>query len=157
MTTRPGNGVRRFVLVTVLLAAASAPHADRAALGEPEAAIDGEAQRQHASIKSTERANYRIHDVALPSGTVLREFSTAGGNVFAVAWSGPVIPDLREALGRYYDAFAAAAAAKRGGRHRLAIRQDDLVLRSNGHMRAYTGLAYLPQALPAGVSADELH
>jgi len=157
MSRRTKNGVRDWVLLAGILGSACAPHVARAALGEPEATISDEAQQQHASLKSTERANYRVHDLSLPSGTVLREFVTPGGNVFAVAWSGPVIPNLRQALGRYYDTFAAAAAARHGGRHPLVIHQDDLVMRSSGHMRAFRGLAYLPQALPAGVTADELH
>jgi hypothetical protein len=29
-------------------------------------------------------------------------------------------------------------------------------VRSSGHMRAFAGLAYLPQQLPAGVNVDDL-
>jgi hypothetical protein len=32
-----------------------------------------------------------------------------------------------------------------------------LVIESAGRMRAFTGRAYLPQAVPAGVIVDELH
>jgi hypothetical protein len=28
---------------------------------------------------------------------------------------------------------------------------------AGGHMRAFSGLAYLPQALPSGVSVGDLH
>src|ERR1700688_3932169 len=69
-----------------------------AALGEPESSITGDVQHLKGSIKSTVRMNYRVHEIQLPSGTILREFSAIGGNVFAVTWSGPAIPDLRQAL-----------------------------------------------------------
>jgi Protein of unknown function (DUF2844) len=127
-----------------------------AALGEPESSITGDVQHLKGSIKSTVRPNYRVHEIQLPSGTILREFSAIGGNVFALAWSGPAIPDLRQALGRYFDVYVAAAQAKQGGRRHLQIEQSEFVMQSSGHMRAFSGRAYLPQALPAGTSADEI-
>jgi hypothetical protein len=127
-----------------------------AALGEPESSIAGDVEHLKGSIKSTVRTNYRVHEIQLPSGTILREFSAIGGNVFAVTWSGPAIPDLRQALGRYFDVYVAAAQAKRGGRRHLQIEQSEFVMQSSGHMRAFSGRAYLPQALPAGTSADEI-
>jgi hypothetical protein len=127
-----------------------------AALGEPESSIPGDVQHFQGSIKSTARTNYRVHEIQLPSGTILREFSAIGGNVFAVTWSGPAIPDLRQALGRYFDVYVAAAQTKQGGRRHLQIEQSGFVMQSSGHMRAFSGRAYLPQALPAGTSADEI-
>jgi hypothetical protein len=127
-----------------------------AALGEPESSIAGDVQHLKGSIKSTVRTNYRVHEIQLPSGTVLREFAAVGGNVFAITWSGPAIPDLRQALGRYFDAYVTAAQAKQGGHRHLQIEQSEFVLQSSGHMRAFSGRAYLPQALPPGTSADEI-
>jgi hypothetical protein len=103
-----------------------------------------------------QHSNYHVDEIQLPSGTVLREF-TAAGRVFAVAWSGPAIPNLRQALGSYFAAYAAGAEGSRAGRRHLAVQQDDFVLQSNGRMRAFSGRAYLPRALPVGVSLDELH
>jgi hypothetical protein len=126
-------------------------------LGDAETTAAAEAQRQGGSIKSMELANYRVQEIQLPSGTVVREFSTLAGTVFAVAWRGPAIPDLKQILGAYYGAFTAASGTSRGGRHRLVIRQNDFVMQSSGHMRAFTGRAYLPRAVPPGVTEDELH
>ena len=127
-----------------------------AALGEPESSIAGDVQHFKGSIKATDRSNYRVHEIQLPSGTVLREYAALGGNVFAVAWSGPAIPDLRQALGRFFDVYVTAAKAKQGGRRHLQIEQSEFVMQSSGHMRAFSGRAYLPQALPPGTSADEI-
>jgi len=110
----------------------------------------------NGSIKSSQRTSYRVHEIQLPSGTVLREYVAAGGSVFAVTWSGPAVPNLRQALGRYFDVYVTAAQAQHGGRHHLQIRKSDFVIEVGGHMRAFSGRAYLPQALPAGMSADEL-
>jgi hypothetical protein len=141
-----------------LLFVALLPQIARAALGGPEASIAEEAQQLKVSVKSTPRANYRLHELQMSSGTVLREFADTGGTVFAVAWSGPTIPNLRQALGQYFAAYVSAAQGKRAGGHtHLEIRQTDWVMQSNGHMRSFQGRAYLPQALPAGVTLDEIH
>jgi hypothetical protein len=146
------------VVLAATMAASLMPQRARAALGEPEATIAAETRQFRGSIKATQFANYRVHEIALPSGTILREFAAPAGTVFAIAWRGPVLPDLRQALGQYFDVYVTAAQARRGGsHHHFEVRQDAFVMQSSGHMRAFSGRAYLPTALPAGVSLDELH
>src|SRR3984893_14455707 len=96
------------------LMVALVPRLACAALGEPESSIAGDVQHLKGSIKSTVRSNYRVHEIQLPSGTVLREFAGVGSNVFAVTWSGPAIPDLRQALGRYFAMLLMRAHAIEG-------------------------------------------
>jgi Protein of unknown function (DUF2844) len=155
MRIRLGINLRGGCCVGALLVALM-PRLACAALGEPESSIASDVQHLKGSIKSTVRSNYRVHEIQLPSGTVLREFAGVGGNVFAVAWSGPAIPDLRQALGRYFDVYVTAAQAKQGTRRHLQIEQSEFVMQSSGRMRAFSGRAYLPQALPPGTSADEI-
>src|ERR1700688_4709987 len=125
MLMRRAVALKRFSLAGTMLAAALVPHLARAALGEPESTTSDDAQQLKGSIKSTERTNYRVHEIQLPSGTVLREFAAVGGNVFAVAWNGPAIPTLRQALGRYFDVYVTAAKASHTGHHHLQIQQGD--------------------------------
>ena len=158
MPTPMMTGLKRSVACGAILCVALAPHGARAALGGPESAVARDAAVLKGSIKSTELSGYRVHEIQLSSGTVLREYAGLDGTVFAVAWKGPKIPNLRLALGQYYDAFVTAAQTRHaGGRTHLDIRQSDWVMQSSGHMRAFQGRAYLPQALPAGVSLDEIH
>jgi hypothetical protein len=155
MATRTVTG---FLLVALAATAAVAlPGAARASLGGGESTAADDAAHLKASIKSTDAGNYRIHEIVLASGTVVREFANPAGTVFAVTWSGPAIPDLKQTLGSYFDTFTAAARAPHGGHHHLEIRQDQFVMQSSGHMRAFTGRAYLPQEIPAGVTVEELH
>ena len=156
MLTRPGIGQKSAYLAAALLVVTLAPHSARATLGEPETTVASDAAELKGSVKSTEQTNYRVHEIQLPSGTVLREFTTLGGTVFAVAWSGPAMPNLQQTLGSYFNNFAAAAKAPHGGHHVLQVQQDNFVMQSSGHMRAFAGRAYLPQSIPAGVSVDEL-
>jgi hypothetical protein len=143
------------------LIAALIPHAAFATLGQPEITVQTDVARAHAAIKSSEdRTSYRVHEIQLPSGSVLREFVAPNGTVFAVAWQGPTRPDLRQALGQYFDAYASAESAPRSkfsDRRHVQIQQGDLVVQGGGHMRALTGRAYLQSAIPSGVNLGDLH
>jgi hypothetical protein len=148
--------VEKAALSAVMLAVTALPFQARAALGEAESTVTADAQQLKGSIKSTSRLNYQVHEIELPSGTVLREYA-AGGNVFAVTWKGPSMPDLRQALGRYFDVYVGALKVKRAGRGQSSIQQAGLVVQSGGHMRAFSGRAYVLQGVPSGTSMDEVH
>ena len=156
-TARSTINVKKCVFSSVLLIATLSPCVAAAALGEPEASVQAEVARLRGSITVSRYANYQLHEIQLPSGTVVREFAGSGGKVFAVAWNGPAVPNLREILGQYFDSYVTAAKAQHSGHHHLQIRQSDLVVLAGGHMRAFSGLAYLPQAVPSGVSVGDLH
>jgi hypothetical protein len=141
-----------------VLIAALIPCVASATLGQPESTVQTDVARAHAAIKSSEeRTGYRVHEIALPSGTVMREFVAPNGNVFAVSWQGPTRPDLRQALGQYFDAYASAPRSKFSDRRHVLIQQGDLVIQSGGHMRALSGRAYLLSAIPSGVNIGDLH
>jgi len=156
-TARSTLNVKNCVLASGLLIAALSPCVAAAALGEPETSVQSDVAQLHGSIKVTEHASYRLHEIQLPSGTLVREFAGSDGKVFAVAWNGPTVPNLRQTLGRYFDSYVTAAKAKHSGHHHLQIQQSDLVVQAAGHMRAFSGLAYLPPAVPSGVSVGDLH
>ena len=143
------------ILAILVLLGALTPFRSHAALGEPEETVTGDARQLGGAVKSLQRAAYRVHEILLPSGTLLREYAGLDGTVFAVAWNGPALPDLRQALGGYFEAYVGARRAQRGRGH-TEVRQAGLVVQSHGHMRAFTGRAYLPQSLPAGIALEEL-
>jgi Protein of unknown function (DUF2844) len=133
-----------------------APALACAALGEREATVQEDAAKLKGAIKSTERSAFRVHEIQLPSGTALREFVGPDGRVFAVAWKGPALPNLSQVLGAYFDTYAGAAKAKQGSRTHLDIQQSGFIMHSGGHMRAFSGHAYLPQAVPAGTALEDI-
>jgi hypothetical protein len=150
--------MKRAALGVAVLIAALMPHVASATLGQPETTVQNDIAQAHASLKSSQdRTAYRVHEIQLPSGTVMREFVAPNGNVFAVAWQGPTRPDLRQALGQYFDAFASAPRSKFSDRRHVQIQQGDVVVQSGGHMRALSGRAYLQSAIPSGVNLGELH
>ncbi|WP_244814604.1 DUF2844 domain-containing protein [Caballeronia sp. Lep1P3] len=104
-------------------------------------------------------ANYSVRTTTLASGTVINEYVSSGGTVFGIAWRGPRVPDLSTLLGSYFPQYKQgllAQRAERGGRGAVSVEGSDLVVHSSGHMGAFAGNAYLPQSLPAGVSASDI-
>ena len=152
------NNLKSAAFGVALLIAALQPRVASATLGEPEITVQTDVQLAHASIKSSEdRTGYRVHEIQLPSGTVMREFVAPNGNVFAVAWQGPSRPDLRQVLGQYFGAFVSVPRSKFSDRRHVQIQQGDVVVQSGGHMRAVSGRAYLQSAIPSGVNLGDLH
>jgi hypothetical protein len=124
-----------------------------AALGQNASTIGTDQMVMHAvSHSATSQAAYTVHLLTMPSGTLLREYVAPGGTVFGVAWQGPTLPDLKTTLGASFDQYVSATATRRGTP--LAVSNSDLVVFSGGHLRAFAGHAYLPQAVPAGVDVN---
>lgn len=109
---------------------------------------------------SSAASSYTIRQTNLPSGTVVREYTGLDGEVFAVAWSGPRMPDVASLLGGYLPQVTNAVETQRtqrgGGRGAVRIDQPGLVVRSSGHMGFFAGQAYLPQAFPAAVTGSDI-
>lgn len=103
-------------------------------------------------------AAYTVRQTTLANGTIVREYLSQAGTVFGIAWSGPQLPDLSTLLGSYFPQYVASVEANRarGVRGSGAVDSSGLVVHSGGHMGAFSGQAWLPQALPAGVSASDI-
>jgi hypothetical protein len=130
----------------------------RAALGGDAASVASDADALHGVINSTPLQQYDIHEIRSDNGMRLREFLSRSGVVFAVTWSGPAMPDLQRLLGTSYQKYTTAVAAENhpGLKRPLRIATTDLVVESDGHMRAFSGRAYLPALIPVGMSAADL-
>ena len=129
-----------------------------AALGGDPTSVD--ADRAHLKATSLEvkpSEAYEVHPIQAPGGTIISEYISSTGRVFAVAWHGPFIPEMQQILGSYFQQYSAALGAKRPyGRRPLNIQEPGLVVQTGGHMGAYFGRAYLPEMLPASLKADEI-
>lgn len=126
-----------------------------AELGGDEASVQADLTQMHA-VRRIERSQaYTMHEIQTPPGTVVREYVSPAGKVFAISWQGPATPDFRQLLGPYFDQLQ-RAQAKRNGRGPLLIDQPGLVFHSGGHMRAFAGRAYIPDLVPQGVNPDTI-
>ena len=144
------------LLATITFVMLALPFSASATLGETATSTEVDRVAMKATLRMLPTAKYTVHEIQTPSGTTLREYVSSAGTVFAVAWQGPVMPDLRQTLGRYFDRYTAAASAKHAGHRHMAVRESDLVVQSNGHMRSFSGRAYLPPLLPQGVTVEEI-
>jgi len=130
-----------------------------AALGGDVTSVHEDQAQMKGTLKTTQAAAYTVHEIKASAGTVVKEYVSPEGKVFAITWHGQFIPNMQQLLGSYYQQFADAAASQREAhvRHKAVnIQQPDLVVQNGGHARSYFGKAYVPTMLPQGVTADEI-
>ena len=145
--------------IAFALAAMMNPAAARAALGGDATSVEADRAKMEATLQTTSRELYTVHEMHAANNVVVREFVSPQGKVFGVAWQGAARPDLQQLLGGYFNQYNEAVQsqkAKRVGRGPLSIQQPGLVLQMGGHMRALVGRAYVPQMVPAGVHLEEI-
>jgi hypothetical protein len=148
----------RAVCAVGLVAASWSSMPASAHLGGDASSVDADRQMFHAQLSSVAMPLYLQHEIRTQSGTLLHEYATPAGRVFAVSWRGALPPDLHQLFGNYYPRLQSAAPASvRPGMHRqLTITAPDLVVQATARTRAYQGTAYIPGLVPAGVSVSDL-
>jgi hypothetical protein len=149
-------GLKSWMLPSMAAIAALLPALACATLGEPEASVQADAVQLQGSVKDSDLGGYRLHEIQLASGTLVRQYAGLDGKVFAVTWHGPYVPNMKQILGAYFDAYVAAERAPHADHHHLKVQQGDLMVEASGHMRAFNGRAWLPRAVPAGLTVGEL-
>lgn len=156
-----GNGTVRVVCAAALAAAcgwSTAPAWAALGLDASSAASDGLPSTQVHAMRESGGTLVTQTRVTTVAGVTVREFSGADGVVFAIAWSGPTIPDLQQLYGSYFSVYRSARQARTGAGYRSAVRVRGtrLVAHASGHMRAYAGSAYVPALVPPGVDLAAL-
>jgi hypothetical protein len=152
--TTQGGRLRTALAVATISVGLTAPC--WAVLGEPVESVASDQERLHGELRSTVGDRFSVHEISAADGTTVREYAAPDGLVFGVSWRGPFVPDLAQLLGPYFPAFQAAARFPVRQRHPVTVRTDGLVVELGGHMRAFYGRAYLPGALPDGVSESDV-
>ncbi|HWW21274.1 MAG TPA: DUF2844 domain-containing protein [Steroidobacteraceae bacterium] len=124
-----------------------------AALGGDVRSVNADRAMMHGQLQTTSMQQYDLHEITTSGGTLIREYVTPHGQVFAVTWRGPFPPNLQQLFGSYYKQYQSAAASNATlGMHRIfSVTQSDFVAQALGRMRAYHGKAYVPSLVPSGV------
>ena len=149
-----GRGSKWLLAAGAILASLLASSA-WATLGRDAASVKDDGAHMRAALRVDRNdASFTVHELTLPTGTVVREYVSPAGKVFGVAWHGPYLPNFRQLLGDYFAPVMQTPRNQRQGRGPLGVRQPNVVFQSGGHMRAFLGRAYVPDMLPKGVSAD---
>lgn len=153
MSTSKNLG-RALLAVCVVCVGVGAGRTAHATLGGNVASIAVNHQHLGGDQHVLKLASGERHELQLPSGIVVHQYVSSTGAVYAVAWSGPRMPDLRELLGTYFPKMAQARRLPTGG-HTIMVREgDDLVVQSTGHHGRFVGRAWVPSLAPAGVNLD---
>ncbi len=159
MKLNPAATAAALACAGVLCSMLAAPLA-RAGLGQTAASVKADQMRMKGQIRRSTGPGYQVDKITTPAGTLVKEFISPAGVVFAVSWRGPVMPDLAQTLGStYFTMLKATEASERGrlGRDHVQLRTPQLVVHAGGHMRFFFGVAYVPSLVPAGVSISALH
>ena len=148
---RPSAALALIALGSLLGANASA------GLGERAESV----QRDHVALHGTRLAvtpatTYDVHETTTADGTNVRQYVSRAGTVFAVAWSGPKLPDLRVVLAGHYDQYLAATRVPHASHKVLTVTTADAVISVVRHPRGFTGGAYAPALLPPDVAVQDL-
>src|SRR5271155_681272 len=144
-----------FLVVALILATAFPA---RAALGGDASTIQADQIHMQGTRRIIPADSYTVHEIQAATGT-LREYISSQGIVFAVAWHGPWLPDMRQIMGSYFEQYSQAAESHhsaRLGRRPMMVEQPGLVIQSGGHLRSFAGKAYIPDMLPTGLRAEDI-
>jgi hypothetical protein len=150
----------KVLLVVIAYVVLASPSPASAALGGDETTVPADQARMKGTLRSTPTKAYRVHEIKAQTGTVVREYVSPAGKIFAVVWQGPFLPDLRRLLGSCFEQFSQSAQNLKSKHPRvrgsLLIQEPGLVVQTGGHMRAYFGRAYIPELVPQGVHIEEI-
>lgn len=132
------------------------PQPARAALGGSATSIETDRVSMKGLTRPVTPGAVQKQELQLPSGTIVIEYLNSAGQVFAVTWHGPVLPDLHQVLGNYFANYQ-TAARQPVARHRLVrLNSPGIVIESSGKMRAFVGRAWVPALLPSGVTSADI-
>ncbi|MDR5750927.1 MULTISPECIES: DUF2844 domain-containing protein [unclassified Caballeronia] len=109
-------------------------------------------------IRHAKNGELSFDETTDSNGITLRQYVDSAGVVYAVSWHGAAMPDLDALLGAHFARYKSAAAGSQAshGLHASRVADDDLVVESGVRLRQFVGRAWLTDALPAGVTADDI-
>lgn len=127
-----------------------------AVLGGKAESVAADQARMKAIRRVIANGRFQVHELQTDGNNVVREFVTPDGNVFGVTWTTQFGPQYSQLLGSYTERLNKAAQARRNHRAPLNIDEPGFVFSAFGHMRYFSGRAYVPSMVPAGVLAEEI-
>lgn len=153
-------------LKTMMLGATLFPLASYATLGcAPSAGASSSAMVLRATSHSvaaagtaetTATAPYTLRESRDANAVTIREYVLPNNVVFAVAWEGPIRPDMTALLGSYFPNYVAAGESRARGTGPMFESNGDFHIESAGRLGHFFGMAYLPRLMPANVRPADL-
>jgi hypothetical protein len=125
-----------------------------AMLGQPAASVLADQQHMNAQRYTMANGGYVVQQLEAADGTVVREYVSPDGMVFGVTWQGAKVPDLAQLLGDFFPVYQAALQVPVRRRGPMVVHTEALVVEMSGHMRAFSGRAYLPGLVPSALAPE---
>ncbi|HEU4683342.1 MAG TPA: DUF2844 domain-containing protein [Nitrospira sp.] len=151
--------IGRMLTVSIVSSLVVALSSAWAALGQSASSVERDRTVMKGQRQTRTGDGYSIETIT-SAGLTVKEYVSADGHVFAVTWSGTGAPNLSVLLGEYFPEYRNELAARRERRPRargpLTVKTPRLVVERGGHSRFLWGRAYLPDALPSGVAAEDI-
>jgi len=144
--------MKRNFAVLLMLMMGSVPA--WAALGDNVASVDSDAQALRGEHVMVAKTGYDLHQITMQDGSVVKEFVSPGGTVFAVAWHGHFIPNLSQLLGSYVTNLQQGQRTRVIPRRGITIQGNDFMFTSFGVNRSFRGRAYVPSLVPADLKME---
>jgi len=142
------NKIAALLAVTIMFL----PCVSHASLGD--VVTPSEAKASTATGRAGVAAIRQVDNL---SGVTLTEYVNANNQVFAVAWSGNRIPDLKNVFGTYFDEYSNAWNHRHSlGLHTVHLETPNMKIDISGINGTSHGLAWLPALMPQGVVIHEL-
>jgi hypothetical protein len=149
----------KSTITCATLAILALPFSLSASLGRDATSVQQDVAKMQGTLRTSSGNAYKLHEIQTPAGVAIKEYASPVGQVFAVTWKGPFHPDLRQLLGSYYDDYVQAVRtqrAERRGHGPILVQLAGLVVEVSGHLRSFSGRAYIPQQLPAGMHVEDI-
>lgn len=130
-----------------------------AVLGQAKASIEKDHAAMGGQVRSKLAQGYSVETITV-AGMSIKEYVSPDGTVFAVAWRGTGVPNLRLLFGTYFDEYLDALTELQNKKPRirrpLMLKTANLVVERSGHARNTWGRAFIPSRLPAMVSPKDI-
>lgn len=159
---RPGF-LRRLVVCVWIIGELAVPWTTLtpawATLGQSLRSVEQDRTMLKGQRQSRSATGYSIETIVTGAMTI-REYVSSDGQVFAVAWKGTGTPDLPLLFGEYFEEYRDGVIEARNqtprARKPFLLKTARLVVERGGHSRFSWGRAFLPSALPSGVTAQDI-
>ncbi|MEN9713192.1 MAG: hypothetical protein RLY90_1453 [Pseudomonadota bacterium] len=135
--------------LAIILGLAAAWQISNAELGGAPAPANDQSQLQTFQ-------NYKVLSHSFNDDSQYKEYLDGSNLVFAVFWDGTSRPDMSKLLGKYFFEFQSLNANAPHLNGATQLESSNLVIQSQGRMRSFSGLAYLPTRLPVNFSPSEI-
>lgn len=152
-----GSWVHLTLMIMLIQVTAATPV--WAVLGQAKTSVEKDRAAMGGQVQSKLAPGYSVETITV-AGMSIKEYVSSDGIVFAVAWRGTGVPNLRLLFGTYFDEYLEALTELQNNKPRirrpLMLKTANLVVERSGHARNTWGRAFIPSRLPVVVSPKDI-